>query len=100
MANHYSIVYFGGEFQIVSASAQRPSGWLIATQGNSIYPVASVTIVIKQYRTFGSRGRCGVAKKLWGTGGEPRPAGSAEGTPAEQTREEMLAIKVEKEPIA
>ena len=66
----------------------------LAVYGNSIYPATLAIIAVRWYRTFGSRGQRGVAKILWGTGGEPRPAGSAEGTLSEQTREKSKNLSV------
>ena len=52
-----------------------------AVYGNSIYSITLAIIAARGYRTFGSRGQRGAAKILWGS-------------PAEQTKEEMLAVKV------
>jgi len=53
---------------------------LAMNQDNSIYLVTLIKIAIRQERR-----QCGATKKLWGS-------------PAEQTRDIMLAVKVEKKP--
>ena len=77
MTNRSSLVCSGGEFQNVSARPQRPLRLAFTVIRQQHLHIIFLIIAIRQ-----ERGQRGVAKKLWGS-------------PAEQTREEMLVIKVE-----
>jgi len=82
MTSVFSLVFLDRGIPHISATAQRPLQPVFTVIRYSIYPVPFAIIVIKQNRTYDLWEWRGAAKILWGSS-------------AEQTREEMLANRVE-----